>query len=84
MQETERQVKIAANLLTPNTLTTFSRADIEERVPLTISPMPVGLLNYLTRQEILELHGYLENGDFRLPEHLRKQHLPAPGAGRAP
>lgn len=76
MQETERQVKIAANLLTPNTLTAFSRADIEERVPLTISPMPVGLLNSLTRQEILELHGYLENGDFRLPEHLRKQHLP--------
>ncbi|MFN6027799.1 MAG: hypothetical protein ACK49E_26875, partial [Planctomyces sp.] len=76
MQETERQVKIAANLLTPNTLTTFSRADIEERLPLTISPMPAGLLNFLTKQEILELHAYVEQGDFRLPEHLRKQHLP--------
>jgi putative heme-binding domain-containing protein len=76
MEETERQVKIAANLLTPNTLTTFSRADIEERLPLTISPMPAGLLNFLTKQEILELHAYVEQGDFRLPEHLRKQHLP--------
>ena len=76
MEETERQVKIAANLLTPNTLTTFLRADIEERLPLTISPMPAGLLNFLTKQEILELHAYVEQGDFRLPEHLRKQHLP--------
>jgi hypothetical protein len=38
--------------------------------------MPAGLLNFLTKQEILELHAYVEQGDFRLPEHLRKQHLP--------
>lgn len=38
--------------------------------------MPVGLLNSLTKDEILDLQMYLENGDFQLPEHLRKQHLP--------
>ncbi|MBC7965963.1 MAG: hypothetical protein H7Z17_08565 [Fuerstia sp.] len=38
--------------------------------------MPVGLVNGLTKIEILDLHVYLEHGDFQLPEHLRKQHLP--------
>lgn len=38
--------------------------------------MPVGLLSFLTKDEILDLHVYLENGDFQLPEHLREQHLP--------
>ena len=76
VRETDETLHIATNLLTPNSLTAIRKANIEERMASTVSPMPVGLLNFLTRQEILELLAYLENGDFQLPEHLRKQHLP--------
>jgi putative heme-binding domain-containing protein len=76
VSESEAEVKVATNLLTPNSLTTIRKADIEERVVASISPMPKGLLNYLTQKEILDLLSYLEKGDFQLPEHLRKQHMP--------
>lgn len=76
VSESEEDVKLATNLLTPNSLTTIRKADIEERVVASVSPMPKGLLNYLTQKEILDLLSYLEKGDFQLPEHLRKQHLP--------
>ena len=35
-------------------------ADIARREPSTVSPMPSGLLNSLTREEILDLLAYLE------------------------
>jgi len=57
-------------------LTTIIKSDVEEKFASKVSPMPVGLLNSLTKDEILDLHVYLENGDFQLPEHLRKQRLP--------
>lgn len=76
VKETDDEYQVATNLLTPNTLTTIRKSDLEEKLASEISPMPVGLLNTLTKGQILDLHAYLENGDFKLPEHLRKQHLP--------
>lgn len=76
VSETDDVYQVATNLLTPNTLTTIRKSDVDEKFSSMVSPMPVGLLNSLTKEEILDLHVYLENGDFRLPEHLRKQHLP--------
>lgn len=76
VRETADEYQVATNLLTPNTLTTIRKSDVDEKLASLISPMPVGLLNFLTKDEILDLHVYLENGDFQLPEHLRKQHLP--------
>lgn len=76
VNESEEAFEVATNLLTPNTLTTIRKSDIEEKLASKISPMPAGLLNTLTKEQILDLHAYLENGDFTLPEHLRKQHLP--------
>ncbi len=76
VKETNDAYQVATSLLTPNTLTTIRKSDVEEKLTSTISPMPVGLVNMLTKIEILDLHVYLEHGDFQLPEHLRKQHLP--------
>lgn len=76
MRETDETVEVATNLLTPNSLTTLRKTSIEERVASSVSPMPTGLVNFLTREEILDLHAWLEHGDFQLPEHLRRQHLP--------
>ncbi len=79
VKETDSEYQVATSLLNPNTLTTIRKVEVDEKVASKISPMPVGLLNVLTREEVLDLHAYLEAGDFQLPEHLRKQHLPEPG-----
>jgi hypothetical protein len=60
--------------LTPNTLTTILKKDVEEKIASKISPMPNGLLNILTKDEILDLHAYIEAGGFQLPAHLKHDH----------
>lgn len=74
VNEDENQVQVATNLLTPNTLTTIPKADIEQRVVSTTSAMPEDLVNVLTRQEILDLITYLESPGYQLPEHLQHSH----------
>ncbi len=76
LKETDDACQVATSLLTSNTLTTIRKSDVEEKLTSTISPMPVGLVDMLTKIEIRDLHVSLEHGDFPLPEHLRKQHLP--------
>ena len=39
-----------------------------------VSPMPVGLVNVLTQDEILDLHAFLESGGKHLPEHMKHHH----------
>jgi hypothetical protein len=41
------------------------KADIQKREPSTISPMPEGLANVLTKEEILDLLAYIESGGKR-------------------
>jgi putative heme-binding domain-containing protein len=43
-------------------LTEVCKADIESRTPSTVSEMPQGLVNVLTREEILDLIAYLRSG----------------------
>jgi putative heme-binding domain-containing protein len=74
IEENKRSYKIATNLLTPKTLTTLLKKDVEEKVASKVSPMPNGLLNVLTKDEILDLHAYLEAGGFKLPAHLKHEH----------
>jgi putative heme-binding domain-containing protein len=70
MREDDESVMVATNLLTPTTLTKVRKGEIEERVLSEVSPMPVGLVNVLTRDEIVDLHAYVEAGGYHLPEHL--------------
>jgi len=74
MQETDDDLQVATSLLTPGTLTQVRRSQIEERLPLRTSPMPEGLLNTLTKEQILDLLAFVERGDYELPEHLRHMH----------
>src|SRR6267143_632329 len=40
----------------------IQKSDIKERQPSKVSPMPEGLVNILTKEEILDLLAYLESG----------------------
>jgi hypothetical protein len=55
-------------------VTTLSPGDIELRRASTISSMPEGLANMLTREEIENLVAFLQSGGYKLPEHLKHQH----------
>ncbi len=71
VKQDNKNYHVATNLLTPNTLTTIRKRDVEEVIASRISPMPVGLLNVLTREEILDLHAFVESGGYELPAHLK-------------
>jgi putative heme-binding domain-containing protein len=40
----------------------FKKSDLKERLPQDSSPMPTGLLNTLSKEDILDLLAYLESG----------------------
>jgi putative heme-binding domain-containing protein len=66
---------VVANLLTPTAVTRVAVKDVDERVPSKTSPMPEGLLNVLTRGEVLDLVSFLEVG-YKLPDHLKHEVFP--------
>ena len=74
VKETKAAYQVATNLLTPNVLTTIRKRDVEEKITSKVSPMPKGLLNVLTKDEILDLCAFLEAGGFQLPDHLKHHH----------
>ena len=41
---------------------TLNRSEVKERQPQSSSVMPLGLLNALTKEQILDLLAYLESG----------------------
>ena len=60
-------VRVQTNMLAPSSLPAVDRKLIEEIVPSKVSMMPAGLLNTLTKTEILDLMAYLlSRGD---PQH---------------
>ena len=68
MKEAGGELQVVMNLLTPNTVTRIPAKDVERRTPSKVSPMPVGMLNVLTREEVLDLLGFLEVGN-KMPPH---------------
>ena len=73
MAEDDHVYKIATNLLTPNSLTTIEKKLVEEKESSKLSAMPTGLVNVLTRDEILDLLSFVEAGA-NLPSHLQHGH----------
>lgn len=53
------ELLISVNPFAPNELTTVAKSDIQSFEPSPISPMPMGLLNTLKQEEILDLLAYL-------------------------
>jgi putative heme-binding domain-containing protein len=74
VKETKNAYEVRANLLTPDVITTIKKADVEAAVPSRVSAMPEGMLNVLTREEIVDLVSFLEAGGFELPEYLQHHH----------
>ena len=65
--ETPSAWRVMPNLLTPDAVIAIPKATVDEQIPSQISPMPEGLLNVLTREEIRALLAFLEAGE-DLPE----------------
>jgi len=61
LEETPDKLVLLIDPLT-NKTTEVSRKDVEKRQPSKISPMPEGLVNLLTKEEILDLLAYMESG----------------------
>ncbi|MCB9949531.1 MAG: c-type cytochrome [Planctomycetaceae bacterium] len=59
-EENEQHVTLIPNLLTPDVTQQLGQREIEVRKPSAISPMPEGLLNRLTREEIIDLVSWLQ------------------------
>lgn len=74
VQESGKDYKVVANFLTPKNITRIQKKNIEEKAPARLSTMPEGLLDVLTREEVLNLVGFLEAGGHKLPDHLKHQH----------
>src|SRR5947208_2370708 len=70
VKEEPSEFQVMTNLLTPEAITRIAKADIDQRVASKISPMPAGLVNVLTKEEIVDLLSYLEAGGYQLPVHL--------------
>ncbi len=61
VEETLTKVVVMANALTKEQVE-ISKTDIVKRAASQLSPMPEGLLNTLTQDEILDLIAYIESG----------------------
>ncbi len=70
VKEDRRNYHVVSNLLTPNAVTQVKKKDVEEKIVSKLSPMPAGLVNVLTKQEILDLLSFVQHSE-KLPEHLR-------------
>jgi putative heme-binding domain-containing protein len=53
------ELTVMPDLLSPEKTVTFSKSEIETHLPSPVSPMPAGLVDTLSREEILDLLAYL-------------------------
>jgi putative heme-binding domain-containing protein len=68
LEETPERIKLIENPLARSEPVIVDRSDIEERATTPTSIMPKGLLDKLTREEILDLIAYIAaRGDARAP-----------------
>ena len=61
IDENAERIIVLPNMLATETTVEIRIADIARREPSKVSPMPTGLLNQLTREEILDLLAYIES-----------------------
>jgi putative heme-binding domain-containing protein len=71
VQESGDNVVVQPSMLSPEKVT-VSKADIASREISKVSPMPEGLLNSLTRNDILDLLAYVESGGRKDNPDFRK------------
>ena len=64
LEETDDKLVLQPDALKPDKVT-LKKSDVERKVPSKLSPMPEGLANVLTQDEILDLVAYIESGGRR-------------------
>jgi putative heme-binding domain-containing protein len=70
----DKKIVVAPLMMTPQVTVEVAVADVKSEAPSAVSPMPAGLLNELTREEIVELLAFLESGgDRNAPIYSRKK-----------
>jgi len=62
VEETADRLVLVVNPLAPDNQTVVKKGDVARREASKISPMPEGLANILTQEEILDLIAYLQSG----------------------
>ncbi len=72
--EDETTVEVMTNLLIPDQKVSLQKSEIELRSESRISSMPAEMVDVLTKQEVIDLVGFLESDGFQLPEHLQGHH----------
>jgi len=66
-EESQEKIVIRPNPLADQTITVL-KSDVEERSQSKVSPMPAGLLDTFTREDVLDLLAYMESlGDSKHP-----------------
>ncbi len=72
VEESDETVTLVTDALT-HQYVEIPIAEIKARRPSDISPMPAGLLNFLTQDEILDLLAYIESAGVRSAEAFKPQ-----------
>jgi putative heme-binding domain-containing protein len=70
--ENAERLVVMPNPTSAEILEEVQLADIDRRIPSTVSPMPAELLNSLTAEEILDLLAYIEAGAKKQAENFKK------------
>lgn len=62
VEDTPDQLVVVPDQLKPDNKVTVKKSDIKSVGPSKLSPMPEGLINILTKDEILDMLAYIESG----------------------
>ena len=69
----DKTIIVAPLMMSPDATVKIAAADVKSEAPSAVSPMPAGLLNELTKEQIVELMAYLESGgDRNAPVYKKK------------
>jgi putative heme-binding domain-containing protein len=70
----KKTIIVAPVMMNPQATIEIAVADVKSEAPSPVSPMPAGLLNDLTKEQIVELMAYLDSGgDKNAPIYTRKK-----------
>jgi putative heme-binding domain-containing protein len=69
----DKTIFVAPVMLSPQATVEIAEADVTSEAPSPISPMPAGLLNAFTKEQIIELLAFLDAGGDRNAAVYRKK-----------
>jgi putative heme-binding domain-containing protein len=69
----DKTIIVAPVMLSPQATVEIAEADVKSEAPSPISPMPAGLLNAFTKEQIVELLAFLDAGGDRNAAVYRKK-----------